>query len=195
MPMSVDQFYDMTQAILVKCVEVMRDKGADYTLQSTNKLANFERQAERNGLKPAKIVDIYAQKHQDAIDSYRVNGTVESEALELRYVDRINYLLLEFACHLVDEKNPYQPREDWLIEALSGIDKAEPLKFPGSVATPSEKADIAAGMAMADAAAERIDKALMPENEPEIHVSGVGEDGAGKIGEACCNPDGDDCCE
>ncbi|KKK99619.1 hypothetical protein LCGC14_2630970, partial [marine sediment metagenome] len=68
------------------------------------------------------IIHIFSNKHQKAINNYRKTGQVESEALEMRFVDRINYLFLELAeCVALG----YEPREIWLREALDTSGQAE----------------------------------------------------------------------
>jgi hypothetical protein len=105
----------MVQAMMLKCIEVMKTKGAEYTEGSDNKLANFEAESLETDVPVLNIIHIFANKHQRAINNFRKTGQVESEALEMRFVDRINYLFLELAeCIALG----YEPREEWLIEAL-----------------------------------------------------------------------------
>lgn len=122
MPMLNDQFYDMVEAVMLKCIEVMRTKGTEYTEGSDNKLANFEAESLETIVPVLDIIHIFANKHQRAINNFRKTGRVESEALEMRFVDRINYLFLELAeCIALG----YEPREGWLIKALDGAGQAE----------------------------------------------------------------------
>ena len=115
MPMSNDPFYDMVEAVMLKCIEVMRTKGTEYTEGSDNKLENFEAESLETNVPVLDIIHIFANKHQKAINNFRKTGRVESEALEMRFVDRINYLFLELAeCIALG----YLPRETWLIEAV-----------------------------------------------------------------------------
>ncbi len=117
MPMSNDKFYNMVQAMILKCIEVMQTKGKEYTESSDNKLANFEAESLETNVPVLDIIHIFANKHQRAINNYRKTGQVESEPLEMRFVDRIDYLFLELAeCIALG----YEPREAWLIAALSG---------------------------------------------------------------------------
>ena len=115
MPMSNDKFYAMVQATLLKCIEVMQTKGKEYTESSDNKLANFEAESLETDVPVLDVIHIFGNKHQRAINNYRKTGQVESEALEMRFVDRINYLFLELAeCIALG----YLPQETWLIEAI-----------------------------------------------------------------------------
>ncbi|KKK75194.1 hypothetical protein LCGC14_2876220, partial [marine sediment metagenome] len=98
MPMKLDTFDALVDAFFDKCKEVMKTKGADYTKQSDNKLANFEKAAQRRGMNPLNVIGVYQDKHRDAIDSYINTGGLESsESLEMRFVDEINYDLLMIA--------------------------------------------------------------------------------------------------
>ena len=130
MPMSNTKFLAMVQATLLKCIEVMQTKGKEYTESSDNKLANFEAESLETNVPVLDIIHIFANKHQKAINNYRKTGRVESEALEMRFVDRINYLFLELAeCIALG----YEPREDWLREALeseSAAPKTEVVQEP-----------------------------------------------------------------
>ncbi len=115
MPMSNDKFYNMVQAMILKCIEVMQTKGKEYTESSDNKLANFEAESLETNVPVLDIIHIFANKHQRAINNYRKTGQVESEPLEMRFVNRIDYLFLELAeCIALG----YEPQEEWLIEAI-----------------------------------------------------------------------------
>ncbi len=115
MPMSNSQFYGLVEAMMLKCIEVMQTKGKEYTESSDNKLANFEAESLETDVPVLDIIHIFSNKHQRAINNFRKTGRVESEALEMRFVDRINYLFLELAeCIALG----YGPREIWLREAL-----------------------------------------------------------------------------
>ncbi|KKL86547.1 hypothetical protein LCGC14_1943610 [marine sediment metagenome] len=134
MPMSNSQFYGMVEAMMLKCIEVMQTKGKEYTESSDNKLANFEAESLETNVPVLDIIHIFANKHQKAINNFRKTGRVESEALEMRFVDRINYLFLELAeCIALG----YDPREEWLTEALGSQGQND---TPGSDIDPDEEA-------------------------------------------------------
>lgn len=171
MPMSQDKFYDLTGTVFQKCLEVMQAKGADYT-HDDNKLANFERQASSMGLPPLVILRVYLQKHIDAFDAYVKTGKVESEPLEMRIVDIVNYFILALGQAVA---SGYEPQEDWLREALQ---RGEPdankvLEF----CPPTGQ---------------------VPPDDPGPHSMAVTR-GEKKDGDesfnACCNPAGEDCCD
>jgi hypothetical protein len=80
---------------LNKCAEVLTNKGRDYAVGSTDRLHNFKTAAEFLGLRPIQTWSVYAYKHMAAIFAYVKNGGQhESEPIEGRIVDLINYLLL-----------------------------------------------------------------------------------------------------
>jgi hypothetical protein len=159
--MQLNTFDALVDAFFDKCKEVMKTKGADYTKQSDNKLANFERIAAQFGnLGPRQVIAIYQGKHRDAIDSYMVNGTLESsESLEMRFVDEINYDLLMIAQAIAWG---YAPVEDWLKLGMD-TERKSVENESAKPATPSE---------------------------PSMRTLDFG-----RTGQACCNPDGDECCD
>lgn len=87
-------FADADFAVCVdECARVLAVKGRDYT-QGDGRLKNFYRNAERLGTTGRQVLAIYLFKHMDAIETFLRRGAVESEPIEGRIVDAINYLLL-----------------------------------------------------------------------------------------------------
>lgn len=84
--------------VMETCNTLLNIKGADYAGPGDGsdkaRLANFYRNAERLGLTPFQVLGVYANKHLDAIHSFIATGVVQSEPIESRIVDSINYLLL-----------------------------------------------------------------------------------------------------
>ena len=75
--------------------DTLKLKGSDYSDSSgKNRLANFERLAERLDSSPEKILAVYMMKHIDAILTYCKDGNVSSEGIEGRILDARNYLAL-----------------------------------------------------------------------------------------------------
>ena len=166
MPMQLDTFDALVDAFFDKCKEVLKTKGADYTKQSDNKLANFEKAAQRRGMSPLTVISVYQDKHRDAIDSYIKNGELESsESLEMRFVDEINYDLLMIAQAIAEG---YVPAEDWLKVALTGAP------------TNPEAPEVPVGIA----------NLTSPPSEPPMRTVDFES-----TGQACCNPGGEDCCD
>ena len=86
-------FDDSCQEILAKCVDTLKRKGHDYA-RDRSRLDNFERAAAGLGLRPSAILAVYAFKHWTAIERYCADGKVQSEDIEGRIMDMINYMLL-----------------------------------------------------------------------------------------------------
>jgi len=91
---------DFSEAIRT-CDAILTLKGNDYTQGASSKgkdprdrLKNFYRNAERMHLTPYQVLQVYMTKHLDAIETFLVSGRVESEPIDGRICDAINYLLL-----------------------------------------------------------------------------------------------------
>lgn len=80
--------------MLLSCDEIAKVKGHDYTQGSPNRLKNFDDAAARLGLRPEQVLAVYMNKHWSAIETFLKKGKVESEPIEGRIADMINYLLL-----------------------------------------------------------------------------------------------------
>jgi len=179
-----DQFYNIVGAMFNKCLEVLAQKGHIYA-GDDNRLANFERAAARRGVPPNVIIDIYRHKHEDAIDTFRREldlgeASSDPEPPEMRYVDDINYLLLDFADAVAN--GGYEPQEEWLRNALAATDQPE---HPNILQLRKQFAE----------------QGLSVDPPPDATPTGVtvahvpkGKDGDEAV-DVCCNPDGDDCCD
>lgn len=84
------------------CRELLLVKGHDYTAGSPDRLANFKSAANVLGVSPEKILGVYLWKHLSAIFTYIDKGQLESEPIESRIVDSVNYLALLYK--MVKEK-------------------------------------------------------------------------------------------
>jgi hypothetical protein len=87
------------QAILRACDRLLATKGNDYKGAPTgdadrDRLGNFYRAAEKHGTSPFLVLAVYLGKHLEAIDAFVRNGQAESEPIDGRIQDVINYLLL-----------------------------------------------------------------------------------------------------
>jgi hypothetical protein len=81
--------------ILSDCRQILGVKGTDYTIGSTDRLANFRKVAEFTGMTKEQVLGVYLYKHMAAVFSYvKSGGQNESEPIEGRIADCINYLLL-----------------------------------------------------------------------------------------------------
>jgi len=74
--------------------KILRVKGKDYTAGDPDRLANFKELAKELGVHPRVVWWIYFRKHISAIMAWIRTGKVESEGLEGRFDDAINYLYL-----------------------------------------------------------------------------------------------------
>lgn len=98
----IEMDMDFSEAVTA-CDKLLTQKGHDYTqgrseVKSDHKgrLINFYKNAEKNGLTPYQILNVYMGKHLDAIDTFIKSGGLrtESEPIEGRICDAINYMLL-----------------------------------------------------------------------------------------------------
>lgn len=81
---------------LRECVAILGTKGQDYTVgkNQTDRLFNFRVGAEAAGIDPTQVWYVYFWKHLTAIQRFVKEGKVDSEGIEGRVNDAINYLLL-----------------------------------------------------------------------------------------------------
>lgn len=83
--------------LIERCNELLTQKGHDYTqgaVGDEGRLKNFYSGAERLGISPMQVLATYMYKHWSAIETYVAKGKVESEPIEERIADAVNYLLL-----------------------------------------------------------------------------------------------------
>lgn len=76
-----------------RCKELLEKKGHDYT-DGIDRYFNFTSIAKHLDVSPFQVWSIYFLKHIYAITTFCARGRVESEPLEDRITDAINYLLL-----------------------------------------------------------------------------------------------------
>jgi len=85
------------RACIEACDKLLTVKGHDYTQGAKGdegRLKNFYTSAEALGLTPLQVLGVYMKKHLDAVFTYIGKGKVESEPIEGRIHDAVNYLLL-----------------------------------------------------------------------------------------------------
>ena|SRR6266478_4266282 len=73
------------------CVKLMSTKGKEYSLSGEDVNSNFKRTGNDIGLTAKQVLYIFMKKHFDAITNYIKTNKVESEAIEERIADLINY--------------------------------------------------------------------------------------------------------
>lgn len=109
--MSGDQDF---RECLIACDKLLSKKGHDYTQgavdrstmrgpeQRAAELSNFYKSAKRFGVTPQISLGHLLFKHIDAIETYIKQGQVESEPIETRIFDCINFLLLLYKMHKLE---------------------------------------------------------------------------------------------
>lgn len=84
---------------MIACNEILRLKGSDYnqganTETSLGSIKSFYALAERNGLTAFQVFGVMLGKQNLAVETFLQKGNVESEPIESRIHDVINYMLL-----------------------------------------------------------------------------------------------------
>lgn len=101
------------------CNELLTRKGADYTQGAEGdrgRLKNFYESSKRLGISPLQVLATYMNKHQMAIETFIQTGRLESEAIEGRIADLINYLLLLYKMIAYEKREAVQvppPQPDY----------------------------------------------------------------------------------
>ena len=91
--MKANEFYHLARGFFEHCMDIMKSKGEAYSGQE-DKLGNFKRTAEKNGVSPILVWKIFFDKHYDALCSYVRGEYKDSEPIKERIADLINYLFL-----------------------------------------------------------------------------------------------------
>lgn len=95
------------RACIEECERLLARKGHDYTQGAQGdrgRLKNFYKTGERNGITPFQALNVYMGKHLDAIDTFVKVGQLESEPIEGRIHDAINYLMLLYKLVQVEKR-------------------------------------------------------------------------------------------
>lgn len=93
--MTNKDFYQLMRDTFTECETVARVKGEDYTKGSMDALANFKEGGASIDIQPMEVCWIFMNKHYQAITNYvKTGGLSQSEPIDTRIVDMINYLLL-----------------------------------------------------------------------------------------------------
>lgn len=95
--MNATEFEQVATEILLQCKSTLLSKGADYTRGCEDKLINFKSTGESLGVTPLQVAGIFLRKQLDPIYKYIKGGTLESEPIQSRIADSINYLILFYA--------------------------------------------------------------------------------------------------
>ena len=102
--MIAKEFNELRDSIFNSCKELTEKKGKDYTKGDIDVLKNFKEGSECFGFRSEQVLAIFLKKHIDAIYNYiKTNGQSQSEPIEERIKDAINYLV--FLQALIKDKN------------------------------------------------------------------------------------------
>lgn len=91
--MDREEFSELLDSTFGDLYTLNAEKGHDYA-GDENVFSNFERGAEKFGLRREQVLGIFLAKHLDAIDTWIREGEVRSEPIDGRIQDAVMYLLL-----------------------------------------------------------------------------------------------------
>jgi hypothetical protein len=92
------------EEILQLAIKIQQEKGPGYEVGTGDKLYNFKKSAELFGGTPLQHLGNHFWKHIAAICSYiKSNGVEQSEPIERRLADAINYICLIYK-HVKEEE-------------------------------------------------------------------------------------------
>ncbi len=123
------------KAVIDKAFEIYDRKGKDYCIgrAEVDRLANFRASADKLGITMMQAWAVHFDKHLSAVFAYAKTGKVESEGIEGRLLDIINYAVLGL---LITKQNPKQlelPFEQFaLVEAKKAVEEFKTQKTPFS---------------------------------------------------------------
>jgi hypothetical protein len=94
-------------SMIERCVRTMATKGAEYTVGSEDRLANFRGVSQDVGIPMEKAWYVFFNKHLRAIQSYIKNGcrVKSEEGITGRIMDCIVYLLLFYLLSIEKESS------------------------------------------------------------------------------------------
>jgi len=98
--MNNQEFTKLTNDLFASCVDMMNRKGPDYASgpsaseEERDRLWNFKEVARRSGSDPFKVWAVYFIKHIVSLEKWVRERELQSESLEGRIIDAINYLVL-----------------------------------------------------------------------------------------------------
>ena len=100
--MNTADFTAIVSAARQRQDELLIVKGKDYTRHEEDRLSNFKRSGIALGLSSIQVWAIFINKHIDAVMAYVKTGRTESESIQGRLDDIVNYCYLGEA--LIREK-------------------------------------------------------------------------------------------
>ena len=103
---------------IIACDKLLTVKGHDYTQGAEGdygRLKNFYTGSEALGLTPLQVLGVYFKKHIDAVFTFIKKGQVESEPIEGRIYDCINYLLLLGKMVQYEKRKSAEPKLGYVV--------------------------------------------------------------------------------
>lgn len=91
--MNQADFQKHVNLMMDKMLELLSCKGDDYAM-GEDRLSNFKEIARMCGVTPIQVWAVYCGKHFSALMNYASKGRLESEPVEMRFVDLANYAVL-----------------------------------------------------------------------------------------------------
>lgn len=92
--MNKSEFDRVTDMFLERASNIRSSKGKDYQRGMEDVLSNFKITSEKFGISELKVYAVYLDKHLAAIEYFLRTGRMESEPLQSRILDIVNYMLL-----------------------------------------------------------------------------------------------------
>jgi len=104
-------------SVVMACWKIYNHKGNDYTRGKgdIDRSDNFKVAAENNGITPFQAWGVYFYKHVAAIWRFLKDGKVESEPIEGRIYDVINYAIL-LVLLVNEEKSKLAVQHEWIVD-------------------------------------------------------------------------------
>ena len=100
--MKRDKFTQHREEFMDKCFQLLDDKGADY--QDGNCVfQSFKNDADAAGITVDQVLLLYLSKHMRVIQKHLAGHTPQSEPIETRLLDAVNYMI--FISALIKERD------------------------------------------------------------------------------------------
>ena len=121
--MKAQRFYDLIEEFLDECTEIMKSKGLAYS-GTEDSFANFKRVAKSLSMSQYQVWYTYFAKHLDSLSSWIRKEYSDSEPIESRIKDLVNYLLLLYGM-IEEDKDGDRFRVD--LEDEEHVKKTDPI--------------------------------------------------------------------
>ncbi len=123
--MNSNEFNKSREELFDICKGITDKKGRDYTKGSHDVLSHFSESAESFGMTKYQNLGTFLKKHVDAIYNYiKSNGQSESEPIQSRIADAINFLTF-FNAMVLEDNNSIPKIEEPVISQLFRIEGAD----------------------------------------------------------------------